>query len=92
MSTNRGEDMQSRNVNRATDADVPSEQGVPGGTWLMSEPPLECDLEIQELESEAEMVARIDHYGPLTRILVLIVASLLAWGLLILPVWLLADV
>ena len=92
MSTNRGEGMQSRNVNRATDADVPSEQGVPGETWLMSEPPHECDLEIQELESEAERVARIDRYGPLTRILVFILASLLAWGLLILPVWLLADV
>ena len=58
----------------------------------MSEPPLECDLEIQELESEAEMTARIDRYGPLTRILVLIFASLLAWGLFVFPVWLLADV
>ncbi len=87
----RGEDMQWRNANRPTDFDVPPKQGVPGGTWLVSEPPLECDLEILELESEAEMAARIDRYGPRTRILVLILASLLAWGLFILPVWLLSD-
>ena len=56
----------------------------------MSEPPLERDLEIREFQNEIESSARTERYGPRTRFLVLVLASLLAWGIFILPLWLLS--